>query len=188
MGEDGGREPGDELFPAPGDLDFWSFVDLAKRRLAAEYGFEHPLATEVLLTLNRASDIVTYDLASTVHRPRGRSWSGFRLLFVTWLVGPLEQKNAADLTGMSRAAVSNLTKTLIADGLLDRAPSAEDGRSVRLSLTERGRREMVDVFRVHNEREHGWTSVLTEAEQRILIMLLDKLITNRDQFDVRGRT
>ena len=30
-------------------------------------------------------------------------------------------------------------------------------------------------------------SVLTEPEQRILVMLLDKLITNRSQFDVRGR-
>jgi hypothetical protein len=29
--------------------------------------------------------------------------------------------------------------------------------------------------------------VLTETEQRILVMLLGKLIGNRDQFDVRGR-
>lgn len=168
-------------------LDFWSFVELANRRLADEFGFRHQLATEVLLTLNRASNIVTYDLESSVHRPRGRSWSGFRLLFVTWLAGPLEAKKAAELTGMSRAAVSNLTKTLVADGMLERAPGEHDGRSVLLSLTERGRAEMVEVFRAQNEREHEWTSVLTEAEQRILIMLLDKLITNRDQFDVRGR-
>jgi DNA-binding MarR family transcriptional regulator len=172
---------------AEDELDFWSFVELANHRLAAEYGFRHQLATEVLLTLNRASNIVTYDLEAAVHRPRGRSWSGFRLLFVTWLAGPLEAKKAAELTGMSRAAVSNLTKTLVADGLLDRAPGERDGRSVLLSLTERGQQEMVEVFRSQNEREYEWTSVLTETEQRILIMLLDKLITNRDQFDIRGR-
>ncbi len=28
---------------------------------------------------------------------------------------------------------------------------------------------------------------ITEVEQRILVMLLNKLITNRGQFDVRGR-
>ncbi|OXM72835.1 MULTISPECIES: MarR family winged helix-turn-helix transcriptional regulator [Amycolatopsis] len=172
---------------AEGELDFWSFVELANRRLAGEFGFRHQLATEVLLTLNRASNIVTYDLEASVHRPRGHSWSAFRLLFVTWLAGPLEAKKAAELTGMSRAAVSNLAKTLVADGLLERAPGEHDGRSVLLSLSERGRAEMVEVFREHNEREHEWTSVLTEAEQRILVMLLDKLITNRDQFDVRGR-
>ena len=46
---------------------------------------------------------------------------------------------------------------------------------------------MVETFAEQNEREHAWTSVLTEPEQRILVMLLTKLITNRSQFDVRGR-
>ncbi|TNC24341.1 MarR family winged helix-turn-helix transcriptional regulator [Amycolatopsis alkalitolerans] len=168
------------------ELDFWSFVELANKRLSGEFGFSHQLATQVLLRLNRASSIVTYDLEASVHRPRGRSWSGFRLLFVTWLAGPLEAKKAAELTGMSRAAVSNLTKTLVADGLLARTPGEHDGRSVLLSLTEAGQREMVEVFRAQNEREYEWVSVLTEAEQRILVLLLDKLITNK-RFEVRGR-
>ncbi|WP_020499474.1 MarR family winged helix-turn-helix transcriptional regulator [Sciscionella marina] len=174
--------------PAGARLDFWSFVELANRRLGAEFGPEHrQLATEVLLTLNRASNIVTYDLESAVHRPRGRSWSAFRLLFVTWLAGPLEAKHAAELTGMSRAAVSNLAKPLVTERLLDRAQGEHDGRSVLFSITEAGRAEMVEVFRAQNAREVEWCDVLTEAEQRILVMLLNKLITNRDQFDVRGR-
>nr|WP_166641526.1 MarR family transcriptional regulator [Amycolatopsis sp. SID8362] len=169
-------------------MDFWSFVALANRRLAEEYGFRHQLATEVLLTLNRASDLVTYDLEAAVHRPRGRSWSAFRLLFVVWLAGPLEPKTAARLTGMSRAAVSNLAKALVADGLLDRTPDEHDGRSVRLSLTGTGHDEMVSVFQEHNEREFGWTDALTETEQRILVMLLGKLITSRAGFDARSRS
>ena len=173
---------------APAEPDFWSFVDLADRRLSEEYGFPHRLATRVLLTLNRASMIVTYDLEAAVHRPRGLSWAGFRLLFVIWLAGPLESRRAAALAGMSRAAVSNLAKSLVADGLLTRTPGERDGRSVLLSLTEEGHRRMLEQFRAQNEREHQWTSVLTETEQRILIMLLDKLIANRDQFDVRERT
>ncbi|TCP50776.1 DNA-binding MarR family transcriptional regulator [Tamaricihabitans halophyticus] len=173
-------EPGEEL-------DFWSFVRLANDKLAKEHGFRYHLATEVVLTLNRVANIVTYDLEAAVHRPRGRSWSAFRLLFVTWLAGPLEPKRAAELTGMSRAAVSNLVKGLSSDGVLDRLPGTRDGRSVRLSLTDKGAAEMVELFRVHNEREQEWASALTDAEQRILLMLLDKLITNRAQFDVRGR-
>lgn len=169
------------------ELDFWSFVELANRKLHREYGFRHQLATEVVLTLTRAAGIVTYDLEASVHRPRGRSWSAFRLLFVTWLAGPLEAKKAAELTGMSRAAVSNLVKSLAADGLLERTPGEHDGRAVLLSLTERGHQEMTATFEEHNVREHAWAHVLTEAEQRVLVMLLDKLITNRDQFDVRGR-
>jgi DNA-binding MarR family transcriptional regulator len=159
------------------ELDFWSFVARANRRLADEYGFSHQLATQVLLTLNRASDLVTYDLEAAVHRPRGRSWSAFRLMFVVWLAGPLEPSATARLTGLSRAAISNLTKQLVGDGLLDRTPSDVDGRSVNLSLTEAGQAEMVSVFREHNEREFSWTDVLTEEEQAILVLLLNKLIT-----------
>lgn len=169
------------------DLDFWSFVALANRRLAEEYGFRHQRATEVLLTLNRASDLVTYDLEAAVHRPRGRSWSAFRLLFVVWLAGPLEPSATARLTGMSRAAVSNLSKPLVAEGLLDRTPDDRDGRSVRLSLTAAGHAEMVAVFREHNEREQGWAGVLTDEEQQILVLLLDKLIIGHGRPDVRGR-
>lgn len=185
--QDGATEAREPAEAAPGPLDFWSFIDLANQRLSTEYGSSHQLATQVLLTLNRAANVVTYDLESSVHRPRGLSWSAFRLLFVTWLAGPIESKTAAGLTGMSRAAVSNLTKSLVASGLLDRAPDERDGRSVQLSLTDKGRREMAETYREHNEREYAWASVLTEAEQHILVMLLDKLITNRSQFDVRGR-
>lgn len=169
------------------ELDFWTFVEAATTRLAEEHGFEHRLATEVLLTLNRASDLVTYDLEAAVHRPRGRSWSAFRLLFVVWLAGPLEPSGAARLAGMSRAAVSNLAKTLVANGLLDRAPDERDGRSVRLSLTAAGRAEMVATFRVHNVREQAWAGVLTEVEQRILVLLLNKLIAGRHAVDAAVR-
>jgi MarR family transcriptional regulator, negative regulator of the multidrug operon emrRAB len=172
----------------PGGLNFWSFIELATAKLSTEYGFSHPLATEVLLTLNRASNVVTYDLEASVHRPRGWSWSSFRLMFVTWLAGPIEPKSAAELAGMSRAAVSNLSKALIADGFLTSTPDDRDGRSVRLDLTEDGRSRMLEVFAEQNDREYAWASVLTEAEQRILVLLLNKLITNRSQFDVRGRT
>jgi DNA-binding MarR family transcriptional regulator len=175
-----GGETGDEL-------EFWSFVALANERLAQQYGSTHQLATQVLLTLNRASDLVTYDLEASVHRPRGRSWAAFRLLFVIWLAGPLEPSNAARLTGSSRAAVSNLTKTLVADGLLQRVPGEQDGRYVVLSLTPGGEAEMVETFRVHNEREFDWVGALTDEEQKILVLLLDKLITSSRGFAARRR-
>ncbi|MBM7459135.1 MarR family winged helix-turn-helix transcriptional regulator [Rhodococcus coprophilus] len=172
---------------APRDLDYWSFVELAQERLNSKFGDHHRSATEVLLTLNRASDIVTYDLESTVHRPRGRSWSAYRLMFVIWLAGPIEPNTAARLTGMSRAAVSNLAKPLVEAGLLQKAAVAHDARSVQLSLTPEGEDEIVEVFAAQNEREAAWVDVLSETEQQILVMLLNKLITNRSQFDVRGR-
>ncbi len=172
---------------APRDLDYWSFVELARERLNSKFGDHHRSATEVLLTLNRASDIVTYDLEATIHRPRGRSWSAYRLMFVIWLAGPIEPNAAARLTGMSRAAVSNLAKPLAEAGLQQITAVAHDARSVQLSLTPEGEDEIVEVFAAQNEREAAWVGVLSETEQQILVLLLNKLITNRSQFDVRGR-
>lgn len=172
----------------PRDLDYWSFVELAQERLNSKFGEHHRGATEMLLSLNRASDIVTYDLEAAVHRPRGRSWSAYRLMFVVWLAGPIEPNAAARLTGMSRAAVSNLAKPLVEAGILERSRVDHDGRSVQLSLTEAGEKEISETFEAQNAREAAWVDVLSDAEQQILVMLLNKLITNRTQFDVRGRS
>lgn len=45
----------------------------------------------------------------------------------------------------------------------------------------------METFRAQNEREAAWVDVLSEAEQQILVMLLNKLITKRSQFDMRDR-
>ena len=44
-------------------------------------------------------------------------WPGFRAMFCLWLTAPVESKRVAELTGMSRAAVSALVATLERDGL-----------------------------------------------------------------------
>jgi len=169
------------------DLDFWSFIDLANYRLSEEFAGTDQQATELLLTLNRAANVITYDLEASVHRPLGLSWSTFRLMFVIWLIGPVEPKNAARLTGMSRAAVSNLTKTLESDGLVRRAAAENDGRSFRLALTDDGREKIRSVYVDHNSREHVWADGLNESERQLLVRLLDKLISNHKLVDVRGR-
>lgn len=180
--------PGPSTTRSPAeDLDFWSFVRLAEGRLSA-LGFAHPQATELLLTLNRASGVITYDLEATVHRPRGRSWAAFRLMYVLWLAGPVESRKAAELTGTSRAAVSNLTGALVEDGVLTRIPHERDGRAVVLALTPAGEREMIATFGAQNEREQAWADGLTGVERRTLVRLLDKLVAGRDRIGARGRS
>jgi len=177
---------------SPAELDFWSFIDLANRRLTEEfgptYGEADHRATMLLLSLNRASGIVTYDLEATTHRPRGRSWTVFRLMFVLWLAGPLEPHKVAELTGMSRAAVSGLVKSLVTEGVIDRAGHDRDGRSVVLSLTSAGATEIRDAFASHHNREREWVGGLTAAEQGTLVRLLTKLIGHRPDLEIHGRS
>ena len=156
-------------------LDFISFtehaVGEAKRRdpaLDAD-------AMRMVLLLHRVTSSVVYDLESTVHRPLGWSWSGFRLLFALWICGPVDGKTAAVLSGMSRAAVSGLANTLTRDGLMNRVVNADDARAVTLSLTDRGERALTSAFRDHNERESAWAGALTGAERQTLVTLLSKL-------------
>jgi DNA-binding MarR family transcriptional regulator len=168
-------------------LHFWSFIDHAVDRAGRELPGVDPLAMRLVLTLHRAANMLVYDLESTVHRPRGWSWPGFRVLFAIWLSGPVEAKKVAELSGMSRAAVSALVTTLERDGLVGKKRAAYDGRAVQLRLTDAGLGAITSAFRAHNEREQKWAASLSEEEQHTLIDLLGKLTAHSTHFDARHR-
>jgi DNA-binding MarR family transcriptional regulator len=132
-------------------------------------------AMQLVMLLHRVTNVVVYDLESQVHRPAGWSWSAFRAVFTLWVGGPLEPSKLAELSGMSRQAVSSLTKTLEADGLITRASAPDDARSVVLSLTATGNAKIEEVFLQHNERESEWAATLDPDERDTLIALLSKL-------------
>ena len=159
------------------DLDFWSFVDAAVDRTHERMPEIHPEAMRLILTLYRVTNMVVYDMESVVHRPRGWSYPGFRLLFTLWVAGSMESKRAAELSGMSRQAVSALVNTLHRDGLVDRTPDETDRRAVRLSLTAKGEQEITDAFSSHNARETLWAETLSAEERETLVRLLAKLGT-----------
>lgn len=169
------------------DLEYLTFVDYAVAKTTAELPEVDPVSMRLGLTLHRLSSALVYDWESTVHRPRGWSWGGFRVLFVLWLAGPLEAKRVAQLSGMSRAAVSALVRTLERDGLTSRHQAEHDRRAVVLDLTEAGHRAIVDAYAAHNARERAWTSSLTEREQTVLIGLLEKLTTSPAATEAKRR-
>ena len=173
--------------PAASELDFVSFVRHAVTELSRRIPSADSAATELILTLNRAAMYITYDLESAVHRPRGWRWSGFRVLFVLWLVGDMDPTSAARITGMSRAAVSSVAKTLAAEGLIERKRHDIDGRSIVIGLTAVGLSRLEEGFAEHNRREQYWASGLTSTEQRTLISLLRKLIDQAESDYVRHR-
>ncbi|MEU3274977.1 MarR family transcriptional regulator [Saccharomonospora sp. NPDC006951] len=170
------------------ELDFLSFVDFAVAATSSELQDVDPVAMRLVLSLHRVTSALVYDLESAVHRPRGLSWPGFRVLFVVWLAGPLESKRVAALSGMSRAAVSALVNTLEKAGLVSRRPSPHDRRAVVLALTPEGHEVITRDYLAHNEREQAWADSLTPGERRTLIGLLDKLMTGRAAREANRRT
>ena len=157
------------------DVDFLSFSSHAVAEAARRLPELDRDAMHLVLLLHRVTNALVYDLESVVHRPAGWSWSGWRLLFVLWIAGPLDGKTAAALSGMSRAAVSNLVNTLERDGHVTRRASAEDARAVVLSLTAAGQEALQQAFSRHNIRESTWAAALDADERQSLIGLLEKL-------------
>lgn len=171
----------------PEELDYLSFVDYAIDKTTAELPKVDPAAMRLGLTLHRLTSALVYDWESTVHRPRGWSWGGFRVLFVLWLAGPMEAKRVAQLSGMSRAAVSALVNTLERDELVSRKQAEHDKRAVLLSLTEAGHDAITSAYEAHNEREQAWANALTKPELMVLIGLLDKLTTSSAATEAKRR-
>ncbi|MEB7448193.1 MarR family winged helix-turn-helix transcriptional regulator [Arthrobacter koreensis] len=166
---------------------YWTFVDAAQKRFSEEFPDADLSANRVFLSLNRASTTVVYDFESSIHRPAGGSWPTFRLLLALWVSGPLSPNEAALITGMSRAAVSNLTGPLVDKGLLVRQKSPDDGRSITLNLTEAGRERIRADFADQNKRESEWAAALTEEERNTLAGLLEKLMAQREAVGARQR-
>lgn len=157
------------------------FVDRAVAHTAELLDGIDPEAMALVLMLHRVTNTVVYDLESTVHRPAGWSWSAWRGLFTLWVNGPCEPSRLAELSGMSRQAVSSLSKTLEAEGLIERDAAPHDARSIVLALTAEGEQRLVRAFREHNARETAWASVLDPDERATLTRLLGKIADAADQ-------
>ena len=140
-------------------------------------------ANDLVLALNRTATLITYDMESSVHRAHHNSWAGYKILYVLWIAGPLTSKNLANIAGMSRASVSNLSTPLTKRGLIDRRVSTGDARERIVHLTDAGREFIESVFVEQNDLERRWMSALTDVEQNLLAALLTKLLDS-EQGDI----
>jgi DNA-binding MarR family transcriptional regulator len=110
-----------------------------------------------------------------LHRRRGWTWAGFRIMNVLWAVGDAELRDVARLSGASLAAVSSALNTLERDGFVYRIRDGADRRLVRLQLTEHGRAALREAMREQADRERDWLSPLAAANHRRLSVLLGAL-------------
>jgi DNA-binding MarR family transcriptional regulator len=152
------------------------YRELLARRLRAEdvVGPDAAGHAELVFNLTRLHHRLSRDFEG-LHRRRGWTWAGFRIMNVLWAVGAAELRDVARLSGASRAAVSSALNTLERDGLVSRIRDSADRRLVRLQLTEHGRSALREAMREQAGREREWLVALAPAEQRQLSMLLAAL-------------
>jgi DNA-binding MarR family transcriptional regulator len=133
---------------------------------------------ELVFNLTRVHYRLSRDFEG-LHRRRGWTWAGFRIMNVLWAVGDAELRDVARLSGASRAAVSSALNTLERDGLVSRTRDSADRRLVRVQLTQHGGIALREAMREQGEREREWLSALTVSDQERLNGLLVALADRR---------
>jgi DNA-binding MarR family transcriptional regulator len=138
-----------------------------------------PEAMSLVFVLARLSGQVLVDLDTRVHRPRGWSLSGYRIMLAVLVAGPLEPRQIAPLAGVTRASISAVLNTLERDGLVDRRRDSPDRRVVTIALTDRGRKAVLETVAEQHQVEREWVAPLDDGERRTLTRLMRKMLRAR---------
>jgi DNA-binding MarR family transcriptional regulator len=135
----------------------------------------------LLRLLFRATHTMNAEMA---RRVRARGWDAFQPSF-TALLGHIDTEGTtittlAERTGTSRQAVSQLAAAIERAGFVERVPNPEDGRSVVVRHTERGRRILLDAIEVMSAIEVEYGEAAGEGEVAELKRLLAHLLGEID--------
>ncbi|MCG5212137.1 MarR family transcriptional regulator [Streptosporangium sp. KLBMP 9127] len=155
------------------------YAALARERLAAMPAPADPDAFALAYNVLQLAYLLVADLETRVHRPKGWTLPGFRLMFKLWLLGPTQPARLAEISVMSRSAVTNVVNTLERDGLVERGPVPGDRRGVTVALTDEGERAVREAYGEQARREQEWFATLTGPERAQLTALLERIIETR---------
>lgn len=160
---------------ANGELGYWGFVEYAMTSPQTTALGIDTEAARLFMTLNRSTKLVFYDLQASV-RGTEVSEAGFSLLFVLYQTGEVTMKKLVELSGMSKASVSAIVRTLAADGYVERSRSKTDGRSLAVKVTDAGKQTVERIYPKYNQRERGWADLISEHDRVELLRILNALM------------
>ncbi|MEU6332410.1 MarR family transcriptional regulator [Streptomyces sp. NPDC047049] len=158
-----------------------SYAAYARDRLAGMPSPADPEAFALAYHLLHLSYLVIADLESHIHRPRGWTLPGFRLMFKLWLLGPTQPARLAEISAMSRSSVTNAVNTLERDGLVERRRLPDDGRAIAIGLTAAGAEAVREAFAEQSRREQQWFATLDAEERATLTDLVIRVLTARPE-------
>lgn len=133
-------------------------------------------AAAVVWRLIRVASLFEHELEVGVHRPQGWSWTGFRIMYNTYVLGQVEPYRLALLLGTTAPSISSALTTLERDGFIKRTRSEVNRRMVLVALTPAGKSSVEKVLPEHHATEEQLVSGLTTKETVELARLLGKLL------------
>ncbi|HWX47450.1 MAG TPA: MarR family transcriptional regulator [Roseomonas sp.] len=145
---------------------------MAKQKRDAE-----PLILQDFLPyrLSVAAEVVSGLFATRYQQRFGISIPEWRVVAVVGQQGAPSTQEVIERTGMDRVRVSRAVIRLADKGLLERQPHPRDQRAQILRLSRQGRAVYAEIVPLARALHATLASALTEAEQRQLSLLLDKI-------------
>ena len=128
--------------------------------------------------LHRTASAIRNHFEQTVLADAGLSWTGFVVLWVSWIWGSLESRDVAAEAGISKGTLTGVVKTLEGKGLLRRASLPADGRLVLLQITPDGEQLMLELFPQVNAAEAYTVSPLGADEVGDLAAVLRRILAH----------
>ena len=138
-------------------------------------------AMAVTHNLFRAASAVRNHLERNVLSESGLSWTAFLVLWVTWIWEPVETRVVALESGISKATLTGVLSTLEKLEYAVRTRSPEDGRRVLVTLTDKGRDLMEDLFPAFNLQEVDIVSHVPVENRSDLATMLRQLISYTEE-------
>jgi DNA-binding MarR family transcriptional regulator len=145
------------------------------RRYKKRYPELDTVAVELALRVKRFANLA--EAHAEAHFARYDLTAGrFRILIELFgATAGLTPSALAEHGCVSRPTITGLLANLEKDGLVERVPGRDDGRSFLSRLSQQGRRKMERLLPDHFRRMSQLASVLDDKEQRELMRLLRKL-------------
>lgn len=154
-----------------------SFAELEQhKRLIPEI---NPAAVMAMLSIKTVSEEIQQSILDVIQQQHQLSEGKFCTLIVLHQQGGqgIAPSVLAEKVGVTRATISNMLQRMERDKLVTIRPAESDGRAKVVCLTEEGTRLMEEILPPHYLRVSKLMEKLSTAEQKQLIMLLEKLST-----------
>lgn len=145
-------------------------------RFLQDLGPEDRCASRIVWHLVRLARHAEQRLEFQVHRPRGWSWAGFRIMINAYALGSVEPSQLAAILGVARPTITSNVDKLERDGLLRRTIDPSNRRRVRIELTANGRAAVEEVSSLHLRVERELVSGIGRSERVQLEAILHSLL------------
>ena len=133
-------------------------------------------AISVVTNIYRVAQGLRNKMEQEVLSQYGLSWTAFSMLYDLWIWESIETKKLAESAGVSKATISNITKTLERKELCFRKTDNRDRRITYVSLSDKGKKVMDDLYPQFHNGEVQIVSGLSADEQKSLSRVLRRVI------------